>query len=106
MRAAAQTAADAIEQATQDIEAEVKHRCQRCNTAVGEDEWMRSRKAFQRVFCDRCFDEVFLERRNFETQVEISKTIEARDGTMVQSKGERSIAEWLREHGLAYRFVS
>ena len=24
-------------------------------------------RAFQRIFCDRCLDEVFLERRNFET---------------------------------------
>jgi hypothetical protein len=56
------------------------------------------------VLCDRCFDEVFLERRNFETQVEINKTIEAADGTVVQSKGERKIAEWLTAHGLAYRY--
>ena len=61
-------------------------------------------QAFQRVFCDRCFDEVFLERRNFETQVELNKTIEARDGTVVQSEGERRIAEWLTAHGLAYRY--
>ncbi len=44
------------------------------------------------------------ERRNFETQVEINKTIEARDGTVVQSQGERKIAEWLTAHGLAYRY--
>jgi hypothetical protein len=54
--------------------------------------------------CDRCFDEVFLERRNFETQVEMNKTIEARDGTAVQSEGERRIADWLTAHGLAYRY--
>ena len=56
------------------------------------------------MFCDRCFDEVFLERRNFETQVEINKTVEARDGTIVQSEGERRIAEWLTAHGLAHRY--
>ncbi len=54
--------------------------------------------------CDRCFDEVFLERRNFQTQVEINKTIEARDGTLVQSVGERRIAEWLTTQGIAYRY--
>jgi len=47
---------------------------------------------------------VFLERRNFETQVELNKTVAARDGTVVQSKGERLIAEWLTAHGLAYRY--
>jgi hypothetical protein len=104
VRAAAKTAADAIEQAVQDTEAAVKHRCKRCNTPVSTEEYTCSNEAFQRVFCDRCFDEVFLARRNFETQVEISKTIEARDGTLVQSKGERRIAEWLTAHGIAYRY--
>jgi len=47
---------------------------------------------------------VFLTRRNFETQVELNKTIEARDGTVVQSAGERRLAEWLTAHGLAYRY--
>jgi hypothetical protein len=43
-------------------------------------------------------------RRNFETQVEINKTIEARDGTVVQSEGERRIADWLTARGIAYRY--
>ncbi len=81
-----------------------EHHCQRCNERVTSDEFARSQQAFQRVFCDRCFDEVFLERRNFETQVELNKTIEARDGTVVQSEGERRIAEWLTAHGIGYRY--
>ena len=104
VRAAAATVADAIEQATADAMANVKHRCQRCGAAVAMEESARSKQAFQRVYCDRCFDEVFLERRNFETQVELNKTIEARDGTVVQSDGERRIAEWLSAHGIAYRY--
>jgi hypothetical protein len=104
VRAAAKTAADAIELAAQDAGAGVKHRCKRCNVAVSAEEYARANEIFQRVFCDRCFDEVFLERRNFETQVEINKTIEARDGTLVQSQGERRIAEWLTAHGLSYRY--
>ncbi len=104
VRAAAATVADAIEQAAKDLAAGVKYRCQRCNAKVTADEFARSHETFQRIFCDRCFDEVFLERRNFETQVELNKTIEARDGTVVQSSGERCIAEWLTAHGLAYRY--
>lgn len=104
VRAAAATVADAIEQATRDAVAGVKHRCQRCNAPVSAEEYARSEQAFQRVFCDRCFDEVFLARRNFETQVEINKTVEARDGTVVQSEGERRIADWLTAHGIAYRY--
>jgi hypothetical protein len=104
VRAAALAAADAIEQAAKDSAGNVRHRCQRCNTAVSTVEHTRSQEAFQRIYCDRCFDEVFLERRNFETQVELNKTIEARDGTVVQSEGERRIADWLTAHGIAYRY--
>jgi hypothetical protein len=104
VRTAARTAADAIELAAKDLETQVKHRCQRCNASLSDEEYERSQEAFQRNFCDRCFDEVFLLRRNFEMQVEIQKTVEARDGALVQSKGERQIAEWLTDHGITYRY--
>ncbi len=93
-----------IEEAVRIAVSAAERHCQRCHTRVTADEYARSNQAFQRIFCDRCFDEVFLERRNFETQVEINKTIEARDGTVVQSEGERRIADWLTAHGLAYRY--
>ncbi len=93
-----------IEEAVRIAAAAAEHRCQRCGARVTADEYARSNQAFQRVFCDRCFDEVFLERRNFETQVEINKTIEARSGVVVQSEGERRIADWLTAHGVAYRY--
>ena len=104
VRAAAQTTADAIEQVAQDVETSVRHRCQRCNAIVSADEYAHSNQVFQRVFCSRCFDETFLSRRNFETQVEINKTVEVRDGTLVQSKGEKRIAEWLTKYAIAYRY--
>lgn len=93
-----------IEEAARLAAAAAEHRCRRCSARVSADEYARSHQAFQRVFCDRCFDEVFLERRNFETQVEINKTVEAGDGTVVQSEGEKRIAEWLTAHALAYRY--
>jgi len=104
VRAAAKTTADAIAQAASDVDNGVQHRCLRCNVAVSEEEYQHSINAFQRVFCDRCFDEVFLVRRNFEMQVELNKNIETRDGTLVQSQGERMIAEWLAKHGITYRY--
>jgi len=104
VRAAAKTTADAIEQGALDTADGVQHRCQRCNAHVTTEEYTRSHSMFQRVFCDRCFDEVFLVRRNFEIQVELNKTVEARDGTIVQSGGERRIADWLTAHSLAYRY--
>ena len=104
IRRDAEAAAAFIEEAVRIQAAQAEHRCQRCHASVSADEFARSQQAFQRVFCDRCFDEVFLERRNFETQVEMNKTVEAQDGTVVQSQGERLIAEWLTAHGLAYRY--
>jgi hypothetical protein len=78
--------------------------CRRCGVPVAPDEYARAQKAFQRVFCDKCFDEVFLDRRNFDSKVELNKTIRAKDGTLVQSDGERIIAEYLREREIRYRY--
>jgi hypothetical protein len=104
LRRDADAAIGFVEEALRVAAAAAVHRCQRCHAQVTADEFARSHQAFQRVFCDRCFDEVFLQRRNFETQVELNKTITARDGTVVQSAGEQRIAEWLTAHGLAYRY--
>ena len=93
-----------IEEAVQIAARTAERHCQRCNVSVTADEFARSSQVFLRVFCDRCFDEVFLERRNFEMQVEINKVIEARDGTVVQSEGERRLADWLTAHGLVFRY--
>jgi len=71
---------------------------------VSAEEHRQAQQSFQRSYCGRCYDEVFLERRNFETQVELKKTVEARDGTLVQSAGERRIAEWLSARRIRYRY--
>ena len=83
---------------------EAVHRCRKCSRPVAPDEYARSQQAFQRTFCDVCFDEVFLKRRNWETRVELNKTIQAKDGTVVQSAGEKTIAEALHGMGLQYRY--
>lgn len=59
---------------------------------------------FQRVYCGACFNAVFIERRNFDMKVQNQKTILAADHTVVQSKGERQIADWLHAHGIEYRY--
>lgn len=104
VRRDAEAAARFIEEAVRIAAASAERKCQRCGVKVSAEEFARSEQAFQRVFCDRCFDETFLERRNFETRVELQKTIQADDGTVVQSEGERRIADWLAAHGLAYRY--
>lgn len=78
--------------------------CQKCHQPVSADEYARSMKAFQRIYCDRCFNEVYLRRRNFDTQVELNKTIPTEGGQLVQSQGERLIADFLTRHHIAYRY--
>jgi hypothetical protein len=97
-------AAAVIEEALRLVEQQAEHLCQRCAVKVTADEYARSQRAFQRVFCDKCFDEVYLERRNFDTKVELNKVIRARDGTLVQSDGERRIANYLSTHNIAFRY--
>ncbi len=85
-------------------EKQATHCCQRCGVKLEHDEFVRSQRAFQRPFCNYCFDEVFLERRNFETKVELQKNIRARDGTWVQSDGEKRICEILNSEEILYRY--
>ena len=80
------------------------HTCRRCGRTAAPDEYARSQRFFQRTLCDACFDETATERRNFETKVEDAKSIRTVDGTLVQSDGERRIAEWLAAHKIVYRY--
>lgn len=93
-----------IREAMRITEEQAVHLCQRCGAQVATDEFARSQRAFQRVYCDNCFDEKFVERRNFDMKVELNKTIRAKDGTLVQSDGERRIANYLKRSGTAYRY--
>ncbi|MBU0728719.1 MAG: HEAT repeat domain-containing protein, partial [Proteobacteria bacterium] len=100
----AKCAIEIIEEASRIEEKQAVHCCQRCGVKLAPDEYVRSHKAFQRPFCNYCFDEVFLERRNFETKVELQKNIRAKDGTWVQSDGERLICEALDAEQIRYRY--
>ncbi len=93
-----------IREALRIAEQNAVHLCGRCSRQVAADEFARSQKAFQRTYCDTCFDEVFLQRRNWETQVELNKTVQAANGSVVQSDGERVIAEELAAMGVAFRY--
>jgi hypothetical protein len=104
VRRAAHSAAEAIREALRLEQEAARHHCARCGREVSNDEHTRSQHAFQRTFCDSCFDQVFLDRRNFDTKVELNKTITTQAGTLVQSDGERLIADWLTTHRIAYRY--
>ena len=100
----AKRAIGVIEEASRIEERQAVHCCQRCGVELEPDEYTRSQQAFQRPFCNYCFDEVFMERRNFEMKVELQKKIRAKDGTWVQSDGERLIAEILSAENIRYRY--
>jgi len=104
VRTAAAAAARDIRQAIADSASRSEHRCHKCHRPVAPDEHERAQQAFQRSYCDHCFDMVFLQRRNWETRVELNKTVQAADGTVVQSHGESLIAETLTSLGLDYRY--
>ncbi|SPE63073.1 hypothetical protein SBV1_950013 [Verrucomicrobia bacterium] len=104
VRRAAHSAAEAVREALRLEQEVVRHKCARCGRETTAEEHTRSQQAFQRTFCDSCFDEVFLDRRNFDTKVELNKTIKARAGVLVQSDGERLIADWLTVHSIAFRY--
>lgn len=104
VRRAAHSAAEAIREAVRLEQEGAKHKCVRCGREATAEEYRRSQQAFQRTFCDACFDEVFLDRRNSDTRVELNKTIAAKAGALVQSEGERLIADWLTTHNLAFRY--
>ncbi len=93
-----------IREACRIVEARKVHKCRRCGVQVEADEYARSMRAFNRIFCDNCFDEVYLDRRNWDMKVELQKSIKARDGTVVQSDGERRIADWLSGEQIVYRY--
>src|SRR6185503_17901791 len=83
VRRAAHSAAEAVREAIRLEQEGARHRCVRCGREIALDEYRRSQQGFQRTFCDSCFDEVFLDRRNFDTKVELNKTITAKAGTLV-----------------------
>ena len=97
-------ALEAIRQAVAIAREQAQIRCRQCGTALAADEYARSMRAFQRPYCDKCFNEVYLRRRNYDTQIELNKTIPTSDGRLVQSDGERIIAEFLSAHDIAYRY--
>lgn len=95
---------EAIREAIRVEQENARGKCIRCGRETSSEEHWKSQQAFQRTYCDPCFDEVFLARRNFGTKVELKKEITAKAGTLVQSDGEREIADWLSTHNIAYRY--
>ena len=100
---AALRALEQIETATRERDASSPVACSRCGRQTTPDERQLSKRQFQRIYCTACFDNVFIERRNFDMKVQNKKTILTADRTVVQSRGERRISDWLAAQGIEYR---
>ncbi len=72
---AALRAIEQIEAATRVNQENSPTACSRCGRPVSTEERQLSERQFQRVYCHRCFDAVFIERRNFDMKVQNQKTI-------------------------------
>jgi hypothetical protein len=102
--AAALKAMEQIDMVARKRQESAPESCSRCGRQTTGEERRLSETQFQRAYCSACFDAVFIERRNFDMKVQNQKTILATDRTVVQSKGERQIANWLSTHKIAYRY--
>ena len=102
--AAALRAIEQIEAAVRARQGSSSIACSRCGRRTTDDERRLSERQFQRAYCSACFNAVFIERRNFDMKVQNHKTILTADRTVVQSQGERRIADWLSTRGIDYRY--
>ncbi len=100
----AEKAIEIIKEACRIAEEKQVKICAKCGKQVTPDEFARSMKAFSRIYCDHCFDEVYIMRRNYDTKVDLNKNIKAKDGTLVQADGERIIANFLDSSEIKYRY--
>ena len=99
--AAAETVA-AIEEAQKRKESHAHHWCSRCRRIIGEEEFRASVERWGKPYCRHCSDERELEGKNFEATVEDAKRRRTEGGTIVQSVGEKRIAEFLEREGIAF----
>jgi len=95
----------ALAQAAQaEAESLRRHWCSRCKRPISAEESATAIRRYGKPYCRHCLDERTLDDRNFERDVEEAKRLRTKDGTAVQSQGERRIADWLAAHGIDYAY--
>jgi len=81
-----------------------RHWCSRCKRPITSEESATGIRRYGKPYCRHCLDERTLDDRNFERDVEAAKRLRTKDGTAVQSQGERRIADWLTAHNIDYAY--
>ena len=102
VRTAAAEAVAAAQMANRQNYARKHHWCTRCQKIISEEEFLSGMDRFGKPYCRHCLDERLLESKNFELVVENAKARRTEDGTAVQSKGEKRIADFLAQRRIAY----
>ena len=102
VRVAAAEAVAVAQEENRRIYVRKHHWCTRCRKVIGEEEFLAGMERFGKPYCRHCLDERILESKNFELVVENAKVRRTEDGTAVQSKGERRIADFLASRRIAY----
>lgn len=102
VRVAAAEAVAVAQEENRRIYARKHHWCTRCRKVISEEEFLSGMERFGKPYCRHCLDERLLESKNFELVVENAKVRRTEDGTSVQSKGERRIADFLASRRIAY----
>ncbi len=105
VRKAAALAIAEAQKANRQAYARKHHWCTRCKRIIEEEElFMKGMELFGRPYCQHCLDERILESKNFEIVVDDAKDMRTQDGTVVQSRGERRIADYLARNRIAYHY--
>lgn len=94
-----------IQKANKAIFARKHHWCTRCKRIIpDEEEFAKGMEIFGKPYCRHCLDERILESKNFELAVDEAKIRRTEDGTAVQSRGEKRIADFLAGKRIAYLY--
>ena len=102
VRTAANEVIAAVETAKKGKEAVLKHWCSRCKRSITVEESEAGLAKYGKPYCWHCLHEKQLEDANFNATVEDAKRLRTEDGVVVQSQGEKRIANWLSTKGIAY----
>ncbi len=105
VRVSAANAIAEAQKANRSAYARRHHWCTRCKRIIEDEElFLKGMELFGKPYCRHCLDERMLESKNFEIVVDDAKALRTEDGTAVQSRGERRIADFLASRRIAYLY--
>ncbi len=102
VRSAAADAVAEIQSEHRKKHARANHWCSRCKKVISQEEYFAGMERWGKPYCRHCLDEREIENVNFESTIEGAKIRRSHGGTVVQSRGEKLIADFLEKEGIRY----